>query len=259
MIHVLFFIANVVGASSGIGWTDDYSEALTTARCEGRPMLVVLENREKAKERAGSIFHVEPKLLTQFEICRVDVGSDYGKKVADQFSPSELPYTVITDNECEQIVFRGVGERTIGEWTETLEDHSDEPENGEIASNSASAPPSVKQPAPLFQLGELEMAKKAAAENSRHLIVFVSMDNCAFCDKMTSSTFSDDSVTNLLAKSAFETVTVKKENYAEFVSRHEIAIYPSTLVFSPEGNLLKKIDGYVDAAEFTARLNSIRQ
>lgn len=259
MIRVLVLVVtSVVNASSGIDWTSDYSEALTTARCEGRPMLVVLENREKAKERAGSIFHVEPKLLTQFEICRVDVGSDYGKKVADRFSPSELPYTVITDNECEQIVFRGVGERTIVQWTETLEVHADEAEgDGATGSNSASTSKPMEQPVALFQQGNLESAKQTAAENDRHLVVFASMEQCSFCSKMTQTTFSNKGVVSLLGEN-FETVGIKKETHSEFVSRHEINIYPSTLVFSPEGNLLAKIDGYVDAAEFTARLNSIR-
>lgn len=268
MIRVLVIVvANVVGASSGLDWTNDYSEALSNARCEGRPMLVVLENREKAKQRAGSIFHVEPKLLTQFEICRVDVGSDYGKKVADRFSPSELPYTVITDPECEQIVFRGVGERTIGQWTETLEVHTDEDEGAidsgtdiDPESNSSAKPINTKpaRPASPFKKQDLDTAKIAATESGRRLVVFVSMDNCVFCDKMQATTFSDGSVVGALGGSEFETVIIKNEMYPDFVNAHDIKIFPSTLVFSSEGNLLTKIDGYVDAADFMTRLNATR-
>lgn len=266
MIRVLVLTISIVLVASSYGsdWTEDYSEALSNARCEGRPMLVVLENQEKAVQRAGSIFHVERELLTQFEICRVDVASEYGKKVAEQFSPSELPYTVITDSDCKQIVFRGVGERSINQWKETLQVHA-EPEGGadDDLSESGSGDRKVAKPAKsavaakpgLFKQTDLESARALATENGRRLVVFVSMNNCVFCDKMHAETFSDGSVIGSLSRSEFETVAIKRESHPAFVAEHDIKIYPTTLVFSDDGKLLAKIDGFVAAPDFLARIN----
>ena len=266
MIRLVCLLLGTVVGSVNLApdWTEDYSEALSNARCDRRPMVVVLENPEKVKQRAGSIFHVEREILTKFEICRVDVGSDYGKKVAELYSPSELPYTVITDPECEQIVFRGVGERSINQWTKTLEVHAEDDSSSQNATVNAKSsstvqakPASYRRPvapkAVPFSHPDLAAARAAASANERPLLVYVSMLNCKYCDKMQAETFSDTSVHDLIS-SRFESVRIEKETHPAFVAENGVSIFPTTLVFSPDGNLLTKIDGYVSAADFRSRV-----
>lgn len=263
MVRIACLILSTVVGSTSLspGWTDDYGEALEKARCSRRPMVVVLENPEKAKQRAGSIFHVERELLTRFEICRVDVGSEYGKQVANLYGPSELPYTVITDSECEQVVFRGVGERTVGEWRETLEDHAEEAKDSATVTKTAkpqlasarSIKTSTSPTDGPFGHSDLAGAQKAA----RNLLVYVSMDECKYCDKMQLETFSDSEVIDLL-QNKFESVMVRKEEHSAFVAEHDISIFPATLVLSPNGTLLTKIEGYVPASVFQSRVNVTR-
>jgi len=274
MVRIACLILSTVVGSVSLSpdWTDDYGEALENARCARRPMVVVLENPEKVKQRAGSIFHVERELLTRFEICRVDVGSEYGKEVAKLYSPSELPYTVITDSECDRIVFRGVGERSVGEWRETLEDHAEEagaqakpasPKKAAKAqlasaraiktSPQADSADIANNPGALFGHSNLADAQNAA----RNLLVYVSMDDCKYCDKMQLETFNDPEVISLL-QNKFESVMVRREEQSAFVAEHNISIFPATLILSPNGTLLTKIEGYVPADVFQSRVNVTR-
>lgn len=101
-------------------WEPDYGTALHKAQAEQRPLIVVLENpnnpAQSASKEALEDSHGRPELLDKFELCRVDVTTKVGKKVADAFGAKEFPYTAITDEKCRKIVHREVGRPAPGKW-----------------------------------------------------------------------------------------------------------------------------------------------
>ena len=83
------------------------------------------------------------------------------------------------------------------------------------------------------------------------------MDDCKYCDKMQAETFSNTEVISLL-QNKFESVMIRREEQSAFVAEHNISIFPATVVLSPNGTLLMKIEGYVPPDVFQTRLNVTR-
>ncbi|MEM7316040.1 MAG: thioredoxin family protein [Planctomycetota bacterium] len=243
-------------------WTNDYAKALDSARKAKRPMVVVLEDPRYSKLRADSLIGVKRDLLRQFEVCRVDATSNYGNKVAKLYGATQLPYAVVTDGECKNILFRGAGQFSSDVWNETLENYTQEKENSKSKSSDTTdqAAASVLkkkitdiQP---FTHKNLKSALEASKERKVPALVVVSMNNCHFCDKLQDKTLNDDSVRQMIAEK-FESVVIKKENHEEWVSKKDVNIYPTTLVVSPNGEVLDHIKGFVKPADMRARLRVI--
>ena len=70
-------------------WKEHYDKTKKSAQTANRPMLLVLENPTKKHEKIDEtkLTPKERKILAQekFELCRVDVNTDYGKRVAAAF------------------------------------------------------------------------------------------------------------------------------------------------------------------------------
>ena len=59
-------------------------------------------------------------LLAPYELCRVDVTTEYGKRVAAAFKVSEFPYTAIIDRTASVILYRKTGRFDTAQWASTL-------------------------------------------------------------------------------------------------------------------------------------------
>ena len=131
VIQITFSIvcitASVVTNSSDNGvlkWKNHYSSVKKVAQAAKRPMLLVLEN---PTSKGGTIddsklTEKEREILTKgkFELCRVDVNTDYGKRVAAAFGARVFPYTVVTDHSSKRIVFRKPGQMSGQDWALAL-------------------------------------------------------------------------------------------------------------------------------------------
>jgi hypothetical protein len=120
----LMVVTGVVGASPEQTWHDDYAVALREARAARRPILIVLQRPDRANRpvdpanfRAEA---AESELLAHFELCRIDVTTEYGKSIAEAFKATEFPYTAITDKSVKLLIFRKAGRLAGDEWTATL-------------------------------------------------------------------------------------------------------------------------------------------
>ena len=116
------FVAN--SPDAGLRWNEHYGRAKAAAEASKRPMVVVLENPSNVNESID-----EEQLSEQdrarlraknFELCRVNVGTAYGKRVAEAFGAKTFPYTAVTDAQSKSIVFRKAGKMSELDWSTAL-------------------------------------------------------------------------------------------------------------------------------------------
>ena len=105
-------------------WNDDYGSAKQAAQTSERPMVVILENPEDTGQRLDTdkLNDVNRDRLRskQYELCRVNVNTAYGKLVAEAFGAKQFPYTAVTDDKSKWIVFRKAGQMSPLDWSHAL-------------------------------------------------------------------------------------------------------------------------------------------
>ena len=116
------FLTNV--QEDRLTWNRHYADAKRAAQTSKRPMVVVLENPTSPQEKLDvrKLSDTDRSILRQenFELCRVDVNTNYGKRVAEAFGAKSFPYTAVTDDESRKIVFRKAGQMSKLDWTVAL-------------------------------------------------------------------------------------------------------------------------------------------
>lgn len=252
-------------------WNHSYSECLSAAKSQGRPLIVLLEDPKRSEFRGDSLFIDNWQLLANFKLCRVDATSNYGKKVAELYGATTLPYTVITDRKCQEIRFRGAGKFSGKMWRETLTTHS--PENFQIADASSIAFDGKGDSKPeeisaakasyefaaesIFPFADLDAALQRAHEKDQATLVFVSMDGCHYCDKMRAETFEDEEV--ISAVSEFQTVMIKRELNPAWVAKQGVKLFPTTIVVAADGSVTDRLEGFLNPERFRKRIADNRE
>lgn len=114
----------LTNAPVGLKWTDDYGRAKKAAESAKRPMVVVLENPKNEKGRldlGGLGTEARERLKsTKYKLCRIDVTTAYGQRVAKAFGVRKFPYTAVTDLGSKHIVFRKTGDMNRLDWKNAL-------------------------------------------------------------------------------------------------------------------------------------------
>ena len=117
------------GSEAEVEWSVDYAKAFAAAKTSKKPLLVVIEDStkgaDKFEEEKLATDETQVELLNEFELCRIDVSSKTGKKVAQAFGATELPYTAITDRTNSIVVYRRAGKMSRNEWISALIDNKD--------------------------------------------------------------------------------------------------------------------------------------
>jgi len=128
MIHFLSVAAivtsSIVSASSTSQWQANYGKALAATRMDNRPLLIVLDVpsdpklavERKQLETTGE----QSDLLSAYQRCRIDVSTEYGKKVAKAFGAEKFPFTVIIDKTGSVVLCKKTGQLTEEQWRATL-------------------------------------------------------------------------------------------------------------------------------------------
>ncbi len=99
-------------------WEADYGKALEQTRADDRPLLIVLENTADEKQQLN--VDSDKELLAAYDLCRVDVSTEYGKKVAEAFKAEKFPFTAIIDKSGVVILHKQTGAVTSSSWKATL-------------------------------------------------------------------------------------------------------------------------------------------
>jgi hypothetical protein len=113
-------------------WKASYGKALEATRENDQPLLVVLDKPDSASARVepallseGEVSGKPVELLKSYELCHVDVTTDYGQKVAKAFHVSTFPHVAIIDKTGSVIIYRKSGSIGAAEWQEILNRHRD--------------------------------------------------------------------------------------------------------------------------------------
>ncbi|MEK6233863.1 MAG: hypothetical protein N2C14_04045, partial [Planctomycetales bacterium] len=107
-----------------------YGEALKQTRSQQVPLLIVLDDPASEEDRLEQIQTMSDdpshaKLLGNYKLCRVNVSTDYGKKVAGAFQVAKFPHTVVIDRTGTWQLFKKTGRISTQEWVATLETHKE--------------------------------------------------------------------------------------------------------------------------------------
>lgn len=120
---------NVSVKKDGAKWESNYTKALQATRKDDRPLLVVLDNPNKAKEAIDAdqleLEGKQGELLESYQLCHVDVTTKYGKKVADAFHAEQFPFISIIDKKGEFILVKKTGQIEGKEWESTLKKYKE--------------------------------------------------------------------------------------------------------------------------------------
>lgn len=120
--------ALTVGADTPSVWHADYGDALTQTKQDHQPLLVVLEDpADEAKSLDADLLKAESGAfpLDSYALCRIDVTTEYGRKVAEGFKVTEFPHVAIIDNSGSVILQRVSGEVSNDQWKSVLARHAD--------------------------------------------------------------------------------------------------------------------------------------
>lgn len=104
---------------------------------------------------------------------------------------------------------------------------------------------------------DTEGAWRQTVGERRPLIVFVARSRCKHCARMKSESFADPLVRELVRKE-FVPLEIDADADRELAKELQITTFPTTLVISPEADLLERFKGYVPPAELQRRLNLCR-
>lgn len=120
-------VAALLAPNTENRWGTDYTNALQQAQQESRPLLVVLVTPElhaapttQVSLKAGT---AEATLLKNYKLCRIDVTTPYGQKMAKAFAATSFPFTSIIDRTGKVQIFRKAGQFSHEEWEATLVDY----------------------------------------------------------------------------------------------------------------------------------------
>jgi hypothetical protein len=113
-------------------WQASYGKALQATREGNQPLLVVLDKPKSDDARVkpallseGSIEGQAAESLKPYQLCHVDVTSEYGKKVAKVFHASTFPHVAIIDKTGSVIIHRQTGKVDAAGWEKMLNQYKD--------------------------------------------------------------------------------------------------------------------------------------
>jgi thiol:disulfide interchange protein len=107
-----------------------------------------------------------------------------------------------------------------------------------------------------FASGTFDEALVRARSEKRLLLVDVYTDWCGWCKKLDREVFGDAKVA--AASRGLVAVRINAEKGGEKVAqRYDVQGYPTVLFVNGSGDVVKRIDGYVDAAEMLRILSAL--
>ena len=116
-----------------------------------------------------------------------------------------------------------------------------------------------------FKLSFLDITEDAneAQKNNKHLMIFLDLDGCPYCDKMLKESFSPKNRTSDFIKAHFDVINMRitgereitwDENTTmsekEFAKKTKIYFTPTILFLDGDKNIVARIDGYRSPENF---------
>ena len=102
----------------------------------------------------------------------------------------------------------------------------------------------------------LETGWKEAKATGRPMLIFITTEECVYCDAMKRGTLCDESIRKRLFAS-FVPIRLRPSVNNRVLSRIEISAYPTTLVAHPYGKVATHRIGYQPVDRFHAMLSEV--
>jgi len=106
---------------------------------------------------------------------------------------------------------------------------------------------------PVFTFHDVDQAWEVVQQSQRPLLLFVSMKNCVFCDKMEAETYAHPLIARGIHE-LFVTAKMKKEQDPQLMRELGVRAYPTTLLIAPSGDLIARIEGFADPKKFVSTI-----
>lgn len=100
---------------------------------------------------------------------------------------------------------------------------------------------------------EYEKARKEAVEKGRPLVIDFVTDNCFWCKKLEATTFKDPNVLATMNE-RFIPLKIDAERDSFLAQRLQIQSYPTIVLASPDGQILRVIEGFKEPPVFLDHL-----
>ncbi len=107
---------------------------------------------------------------------------------------------------------------------------------------------------PIHWVQEYNEARLKGIAESRPVLLFVTTDNCIYCEKMHTQTFGDASIVREVVQS-FVPAQLKLEPESELAKQLRITIYPTTLIIASDGTILDYARGYLSTEDLQSRMS----
>ena len=118
------------------------------------------------------------------------------------------------------------------------------------------AQPSAQQHKVIFRQSSVEKAWETAITLQKPMVVMFTSEHCSYCQKMLSETYGHPAIVQMLAGQT-ETVLAHAEDYPDLTKKLGIRGYPTTLLISPQGEVLDIMRGYVAPKAFAKRVSPL--
>jgi uncharacterized protein YyaL (SSP411 family) len=89
-------------------------------------------------------------------------------------------------------------------------------------------------------------AQQFAALTGRPMLVYVGADFCGYCRKLEKTTWADDAVAARVS-AGFVPLRVDAQRSPQLARQLGVQAFPATIVLAPNGTVLGRQNGYVDA------------
>jgi hypothetical protein len=123
-------IGALLAAPQQAKWESSYGKALEATRAADAPLLVVLDKPNSKDARlAPELLNAKAAegndgaVLEPYQLCHIDVTSEYGKKVAKAFHATTFPHVSIIDKTGKTVIFTKTGNIQPEEWQRILIRH----------------------------------------------------------------------------------------------------------------------------------------
>ena len=108
----------------------------------------------------------------------------------------------------------------------------------------------------LFSQTSIEKGWQTATQRQQPMPVMFTPDNCRFCKKMLAETYGHPAIEQLLATRT-QTVLAHADDYEALVKKLGIRGYPSSVLVSPNGDVLDFMEGFVTPQDFVKRVTPL--
>jgi len=105
---------------------------------------------------------------------------------------------------------------------------------------------------------DLSVAWKHTQQTRRPLVLFVTMDGCYYCEKMSRETYADRAVAGQLS-AGFVPVAINQKRYPKLVEQLQVQAFPTTVIIGPDARILASLTGFVEAARLQEHLSAAQK